>query len=131
MKTLIITIAIGGAMAMSAPVHAQDNNQPAQSSANDGQNGPELPKEPFENNNNSWFCEGDGFVENHCINTRSQGQTGNIMVFSPDPRGPQESVSTDPSTDYRPCNHDGNADSDGTWWEIVEGLFVCHHRGNQ
>lgn len=83
-----------------------------------------------------WLCEGDGFVPNHCLNVKSQGKTLNIKVFEPDPRGPQESASTDPKADNRPCPHDSGADSDGTWWEFTDdfggkSLYVCHHSGQQ
>ena len=130
MKPWIFTFPIAMGLAIASPAYGQSNDQ---SNDNSTQSSDEAgpPKAPFENNDNSWLCEGDGFVPNHCINTRSQGRVGNIMVFDPDPRGPQESVSTDPKFDDLPCNHDGNADSDGTWWEIIEGLFVCHHNGSQ
>jgi hypothetical protein len=83
-----------------------------------------------------WACGvAEDLVDNHCINIRSQGNTLNIKVFEPDPRGPQESASTDPAADSRPCPHDDNADPDGTWWNFTgdpdEPLFVCHHSGQQ
>lgn len=130
MKHLIYTLPIALTLSMSVSAAAQDNSQSSNANAEQSSDaGP--PKDSFENNDNAWFCEGDGFVADHCINARSQGTVGNIMVFQPDPRGPQESVSSDPKFDNVPCNHDGNADSDGSWWEIVEGLFVCHHNGSQ
>lgn len=82
----------------------------------------------FDNQDGVWGC-GPPFVPpNHCINLKSQGNTGVIKVFAPDSRWPQESVSTDPKSDSRPCPHDPNADPDGTWWSPIPGLWVCHHR---
>lgn len=88
------------------------------------------PTGPFEDNDSVWGCgplEG-GVPPNHCINLKSRGNTGLIMVDSADPRWPQESVSTDPRSDSRPCPHDPDADADGTWWSPLPGLWVCHHR---
>lgn len=88
------------------------------------------PTEPFEENDAVWGCgplEG-GVPPNHCINLKSDGNTGLIMVFEPDPRWPQESVSLDPKSDLRPCPHDPDADADGTWWSPLPGVWVCHHR---
>lgn len=83
-----------------------------------------------------WICGvEEGLVANHCLNVRSNGKTLVIMVFAPDPHGPQESASTDPSADFRPCPHDAHADPDGTWWNFTgdpeNPLFVCHHSGQQ
>lgn len=87
------------------------------------------PKAPKDNNDNTWACEEEaGLPPEHCINVRSNGNTGVILVFSPDERWPQEGVSTDPKSDSRPCPHDPDADPDGTWWSPVPGLWVCHHR---
>lgn len=84
-------------------------------------------EEVFDRNDQTWLCHPDGFpAPHHCQNIRSQGQTGLIMVFPPDDRGPAEGVS-DSRADDRPCPHDPGSD-DGTWWEIVPGVFVCHHR---
>ncbi len=79
----------------------------------------------------AWACEAAaGLPPSHCINTQSRGDTGVIKVFAPDPRWPQESLSTNPKADLRPCPHDPSADEDGTWWELGDtGIFVCHHRG--
>lgn len=86
----------------------------------------------FDGKDGVWGCFGDAGVQlppNHCINQKGKGKTGVILVFLPDPRGPQESYSTDPRSDTRPCPHDSsNPDADGTWWSPVEGLWVCHHR---
>ena len=86
-------------------------------------------QEVFESNNAVWGCEaGAGLPPSHCVNLKSKGNTGIIMVFEPDPRGPSESVSTDPKSDLRPCPPDPSADPDGTWWSPAPGLYVCHHR---
>lgn len=78
---------------------------------------------------NAWACEGGaGLPPNHCINVKSQGNTGVLMVFAPDERWPQESISFDPKADARPCPHDPAADADGSWWEVFPGAYVCHHR---
>ena len=87
--------------------------------------------DPKNNNNGTWACggldAGAPVPPNHCINVRSRGNTGVVKVFSPDDRWPQESISTDPKTDGRPCPHDPAA-LDGTWWSPLPGLWVCHHR---
>lgn len=102
----------------------------------------EVPEEAFKAND-AWLCEDDGFVENHCLNINSRGNTLNIKVF--DARGPQESASADPSADSRPCPHDNGGigpygtdptAGDGTWWDFLYGsstgpLYVCHHSGQQ
>lgn len=66
----------------------------------------------------------------HCVNVKSKGNTGLILVFEPDPRGPSEGISSDPKSDSRPCPHDPDADPDGTWWAPpgTEGIWVCHHK---
>lgn len=90
--------------------------------------GPSL--EVFDANDSTWACSGDSGVElppNHCLNAKSQGKTGVIHVFAPDERWPQESISFDPKADARPCPHDPAA-TDGTWWEVFPGAYVCHHR---
>jgi hypothetical protein len=92
-----------------------------------------LAKPSFEKfaERDTWQCGTDeGFVDNHCLNVRAEGNVLNIKVFEPDPRGPQESASLDARFDDRPCPHDGGS-SDGTWWEYAPGLYVCHHSGIQ
>lgn len=82
----------------------------------------------FDSNDAVWGCgPAEGVPPNHCINRKSQGNTGLIRVFAPDERGPAESISTDPKSDSRPCPHD-DVDGDGTWWSPLPGLWVCHHR---
>jgi hypothetical protein len=88
-------------------------------------------KDVIDRNDNAWACEDEaGLPPEHCINVRSKGNTGVILVFEPDPRGPQESISFDPKADRRPCPHDPGSD-DGTWWSVSpnnQGPWVCHHR---
>ena len=82
----------------------------------------------FDTNDNTWACEAEGELPPaHCLNIRSQGNTGIIKVFEPDTRWPQESISFDPKSDSRPCPHDPAA-TDGTWWTPFPGAWVCHHR---
>lgn len=86
------------------------------------------PQDVFDTNNGTWACASEGGLPPaHCINVRSQGNTGVIKVFEPDARWPQESISFDPKSDSRPCPHDPAA-TDGTWWSPAPGLWVCHHR---
>ena len=88
------------------------------------------PQDVFDKNDNAWTCEEEGGLPPaHCLNVKSQGNTGVIKVFLPDERWPQESISFDPKSDTRPCPHDLDADADGTWWSPSGGAFwVCHHR---
>lgn len=82
----------------------------------------------FDEHDSAWACESEaGLPPHHCINVNSQGNTGIIKVFEPDPRWPQESISFDPKSDLRPCPHDPDA-TDGTWWSPFPGAWVCHHR---
>lgn len=79
--------------------------------------------------NSAWLCGAEaGLPPFHCINAGfGQGNTSLILVTSGDSRWPQESASTDPKSDSRPCPHDPAA-TDGTWWSPLPGLWVCHHR---
>lgn len=86
------------------------------------------PMGPFDGNDQTWACGQEaGLPPYHCINVKSKGNTGLIMVFSPDPRWPAEGISFDPKADARPCPHDPAA-TDGTWWSPFPGAYVCHHR---
>ena len=86
------------------------------------------PKGPFYDNDRTWACGPDaGLPPDHCLNIKSKGNTGLIMVFYPDPRWPAEGISFDPKADRRPCPHDPAA-TDGTWWSPLPGAYVCHHR---
>jgi len=113
MKRVVITVglALAGAFAIVPVANASPN------------------PETFDANP-AWFCQSEGapLPPNHCLNTKSSGDTLNLKVLEPDPRGPQESASFNPKADARPCPHDPDADPDGTWWEAAPGLYVCHHR---
>ena len=88
------------------------------------------PQDAFDDNNGTWACATEALLPPaHCLNIRSQGNTGVIKVFEPDSRWPQESISFDPKSDSRPCPHDPAA-TDGTWWTPppLVGAWVCHHR---
>ena len=86
------------------------------------------PKDVLDSNDNTWACEAEAELPpEHCINVRSQGNTGIIIVLDDDPRGPAEGISFDPKSDNRPCPHDP-ASPDGTWWSPFPGAWVCHHK---
>jgi hypothetical protein len=86
------------------------------------------PKAPKDNNDSTWGCEAEaGLPPEHCINLKSQGKIGNIKVFFPDGRWPQEGISFDSSVDNLPCLNDPGS-PDGTWWEVLPGVWVCHHK---
>jgi hypothetical protein len=86
------------------------------------------PEDVIDGNDNTWACEGEaGLPPEHCINVRSQGNTGLIVVLDGDPRWPVEGISFDPKSDDRPCPHDPAA-TDGTWWSPFPGAWVCHHK---
>ena len=117
MRRFLVAVAAGAALTLVPVAGAAPGDGP--------------PSDPFNANDAVWGCAGDPGVllpPNHCINLKSNGNTGVIKVFSPDARWPQESISTDPKSDSRPCPHDPNADPDGTWWSPLPGLWVCHHR---
>ncbi|NNC80667.1 MAG: hypothetical protein HKN94_11010 [Acidimicrobiales bacterium] len=89
--------------------------------------GAEPREEIFQGNDQTWLCYEDGFpAPSHCENIRSRGQTGVILVFPPDDRGPAEGVSG-VRADNRPCPHDPGS-PDGTWWEVIPDVYVCHHQ---
>lgn len=88
------------------------------------------PPEVFDDQDQAWLCFGDPespTPANHCLNANSKGDTGLVMVFEPDERGPAEGISVNPASNDRPCPHD-DQEGDGTWWEFAEGLWVCHHK---
>lgn len=87
------------------------------------------PKDVIDGNDNTWACEGEADLPpEHCINVRSKGNTGLILVLDGDPRWPAEGISFDDKADARPCPHDPMADPDGTWWSPFPGAYVCHHK---
>jgi hypothetical protein len=111
-RTVVVASAVGAMLWVGSPAFASPN------------------QDVFDANDATWGCAGDPGVElpaYHCINVKSQGKTGVIKVFEPDARWPQESISTDPKSDTRPCPHDPAA-ADGTWWSPVPDVWVCHHR---
>lgn len=112
----IVRIALAVAMTAAALVASQ-------STASAGP-----PEAVFDDNDQTWFCTSDGFPAppTHCLNIRSKGSTGIILVFPPDDRGPAEGISG-PEADDRPCPHDPGS-PDGTWWQVPTGAYVCHHK---
>lgn len=78
----------------------------------------------------NWICgpvESGGMLPpNHCINGNSKSATFTILVFE-DGAFRQETGSTNPKADSRPCPHDPES-PDGTYWSPVPGLYVCHHK---
>lgn len=89
------------------------------------------PADVLDRNDNTWGCAAEaGLPPNHCINLRSKGDTGVIIVLDGDDRWPQESISWNPASDDRPCPHDPGS-PDGTWWSVTllnAGPWVCHHK---
>ena len=86
------------------------------------------PLEPFDENGATWDCD-IAAPPVHCMNVRSKGHVGLIMVFPPDDRGPAESWSFDARFDSRPCPHD---EGEGTWYDPNtfddSEIYVCHHK---
>ena len=87
-----------------------------------------------------WGCAAEvGLPDGHCISPGTvanwdrivaKGLTFQLQVF--DDQGDvvsTESATFHASADSRPCPHDtDDRNVDGTYWEFVPGLFVCHHR---
>ncbi len=118
MNKVIIGIAVCGAsiLGLSAPTFA---------------GGP--PTGAIDGNDKTFACfeEADpDLPEGHCINVRSQGNTGLIIVLSEfDDRWPAEGISFDPKSNDRPCPQEPDQDG-GTWWTPpnTEGVWVCHRK---
>ena len=85
-----------------------------------------------------WGCGAQvGLPGGHCISPGTvksfsdivaRGGTFQLRVF--DASGnflTAEIASFKPSSDGRPCPNDPKA-LDGTYWEFVPGLWVCHHQ---
>ncbi|MBA2719008.1 MAG: hypothetical protein H0U52_07180 [Chloroflexi bacterium] len=85
-----------------------------------------------------WGCGADvGLPAGHCINAGTikswsdivaRGGTFQLRVF--DASGnflAAEIASFKPSSDGRACPIDPKS-TDGTYWEFVPGLWVCHHQ---
>jgi len=86
-----------------------------------------------------WGCAGAvGLPAGHCISPGTvkrwpdaliaRGGTFQLLVF--DGAGnfrTAETATFKPSADGRPCPNDPES-PDGTYWEFVPGLWVCHHQ---
>jgi len=87
-----------------------------------------------------WGCGADvGLPDGHCISPGTvrnfdkvvaRGGTFQLLVYDGDGRFVTAEIATfKASADGRPCRHDDDArNTDGTYWEFVPGLYVCHHR---
>lgn len=86
-----------------------------------------------------WGCAAEvGLPAGHCISpgtvTRwpdaliASGGTFQLLVFDESGNFSTAEIATfKASGDYRPCPIDPES-SDGTYWEFVPGLWVCHHQ---
>lgn len=99
-----------------------------------------LANDQFTKEAAGWKCaEAVGLPEGHCISPGTsarweklveRGQTFQLHVF--DEHGDfltTEIATFHASADRRPCPHDTDTRNiDGSYWEFVPGLYVCHHR---
>jgi len=86
-----------------------------------------------------WGCAATvGLPAGHCISpgtvTRwpdaliASGGTFQLLVFDASGNFKTAEIATfKSSADSRPCPHDPES-ADGTYWEFVPGLWVCHHQ---
>jgi hypothetical protein len=86
-----------------------------------------------------WGCaDSVGLPAGHCISpgtvTRwpdaliASGGTLQLLVFDASGNFRTAEIATfKASADSRPCPHDLES-ADGTYWEFVPGLWVCHHQ---
>lgn len=86
-----------------------------------------------------WGCAAAvGLPAGHCISpgTRAhwpdevfaKGNTFQLLVFDANGTFVTAEIATfQASAVGRPCPHDGES-PDGTYWEFIPGLWVCHHR---
>jgi hypothetical protein len=86
-----------------------------------------------------WGCAAEvGLPAGHCISpgtvTRwpdaliATGGTFQLLVFDESGSFRTAEIATfKASADYRPCPNDPES-PDGTYWEFVPGLWVCHHQ---
>ncbi len=84
-----------------------------------------------------WGCAAAvGLPAGHCINPGTvanfgkivaNGGTFELLVFAEDGSFLTAESATFKDATNRPCPHDGEA-VDGTYWQFVPGLWVCHHR---
>lgn len=89
-----------------------------------------------------WGCAAAvGLPDGHCISPGTvanfdkiaeRGLTFALLVFDANGDFVTSEIATfDESADRRPCPHDTDArNTDGTYWEFVPGLYVCHHRSH-
>lgn len=87
-----------------------------------------------------WGCaDAVGLPPGHCIapgtvqnfdKVVARGGTFQLLVFDQDGNFLTAEVATfKASADGRPCRHDDDVrNTDGTYWEFVPGLYVCHHQ---
>ncbi len=87
-----------------------------------------------------WGCaEAVGLPAGHCISPGTvknfdqvvaRGGTFQLLVHDSDGNFLTAEIATfKASADGRPCPHDDDArNTDGTYWEFVPGLYVCHHQ---
>jgi hypothetical protein len=87
-----------------------------------------------------WGCGAAvGLPEGHCISPGTvarwervvaRGTTFQLLVFDEVGGFRTAEIATfAASADRRPCRHDtDDRNTDGTYWEFVPGLYVCHHR---
>ncbi len=86
-----------------------------------------------------WGCAAAvGLPAGHCISPGvvkrwpdaliASGGTFQLLVFDASGSFRTAEIATfNPAADSRPCPHDPES-PDGTYWEFVPGLFVCHHQ---
>ena len=86
-----------------------------------------------------WGCAGAvGLPAGHCISPGTvkrwpdaiiaSGATFQLLVFDASGNFRTAEIATfKASADGRPCPHDPES-TDGTYWEFVPGLYVCHHQ---
>lgn len=87
-----------------------------------------------------WGCGSDvDLPDGHCISpgtlanldkTVARGQTFQLLVFDQGGEFLTAEIATfKASADSRACPHDPDLrNTDGTYWEFVPGLYVCHHQ---
>lgn len=87
-----------------------------------------------------WGCaDAVGLPAGHCIAPGTVANfdkivaregTFQLLVFDQDGDLLTAEIATfKASADGRPCRHDDDTrNTDGTYWEFVPGLYVCHHQ---
>lgn len=101
---------------------------------------PALAQEQSTKKDAGWGCAADvGLPPGHCISPGTvqrwdqivdRGLTFQLQVFDAAGSFLSAEIATfKASADSRPCPHDTDARNiDGTYWEFVPGLYVCHHQ---